>query len=178
MNCTIPSFTINYNTDLNSNTSTERVFGILNKLSIDDNHLEEGREVFKRFFDYLLPIMLPERALKLTYLEAKQLNCELIGTEHLLLAILKDENNIVTKSFQKKGIDYDEIKNELSLYSKVDKPEKIKKNVPKNSISDSADEDVREGGGKFFGGGVKKTPAGKSKTPVLDNFGRDLTRSA
>ena len=78
MNCTIPSFTINYNTDLNSNTSTERVFGILNKLSIDDNHLEEGREVFKRFFDYLLPIMLPERALKLitesinTYLVERQ----------------------------------------------------------------------------------------------------------
>jgi ATP-dependent Clp protease ATP-binding subunit ClpC len=119
-----------------------------------------------------------ERALKLTYLEAKQLNCELIGTEHLLLAILKDENNIVTKSFQKNGIDYDEIKNELSLYSKVDKTEKIKKHIPKSNISENADEERGEGGGKFIGGGMKKAAAGKSKTPVLDNFGRDLTKSA
>ena len=119
-----------------------------------------------------------ERALKLTYLEAKQQNCDLIGTEHLLLAILKDENNIVTKSFQKNGIDYDEIKNELPYYSKVDKTEKIKKNSPKSDISENADEEMGEGGGKVFGGGMKKAPVGKSKTPVLDNFGRDLTKYA
>ena len=54
-----------------------------------------------------------ERALKITYLEAKLFNSELIGTEHLLLAILKDEDNLVTKSFQKYGVDYDSVKEEV-----------------------------------------------------------------
>ena len=51
-----------------------------------------------------------ERALKLTYLEAKLYNSELIGTEHLLLAILKDEDNVVTRTFSSYGVDYDSVK--------------------------------------------------------------------
>ena len=47
-----------------------------------------------------------ERALKITYLEAKLFNSELIGTEHLLMAILKDENNLVTKTLAIYGATY------------------------------------------------------------------------
>lgn len=54
-----------------------------------------------------------ERALKLTYLEAKLFNSDLIGTEHLLLAILKDEDNIVTRTFSQYGVDYENVKEEL-----------------------------------------------------------------
>jgi len=57
--------------------------------------------------DNLPLVKQAERALKLTYLEAKLFNSELIGTEHLLLAILKDEDNLVTRSVKKYNVDYD-----------------------------------------------------------------------
>ncbi len=117
-----------------------------------------------------------ERALKITYLEAKWFNSELIGTEHLLLAILKDENNLVTKTFQNYGVTYELVKEELkSLLSggNEEKPFEPKDILPK----DDDDEDPEESG-KGFGSSAKKTSDSKSKTPVLDNFGRDITKAA
>lgn len=117
-----------------------------------------------------------ERALKITYLEAKWFNSELIGTEHLLLAILKDENNLVTKTFQNFGVTYELVKEELkSLLSGgiEEKPFEPKDILPK----DDDDEDPEESG-KGFGGSAKKPSDSKSKTPVLDNFGRDITKAA
>jgi ATP-dependent Clp protease ATP-binding subunit ClpC len=114
-----------------------------------------------------------ERALKITYLEAKLYNSDLIGTEHLLLAILKDEDNVVTKSFEKRGINYEVIKEELkTMISNTD--EKIIK--PKDSLPEDPADDMEEGRG--IGSGAKKFPDSKSKTPVLDNFGRDITKMA
>ncbi len=126
-----------------------------------------------------------ERALKLTYLEAKLFNSELIGTEHLLLAILKDEDNIVTRSLLKYGIDYELVKEEVKSYL-VSRDEDIIREQDKSQKSDTGefrdelpggaqDEDSDEG--SPFGTG-KKVADSKSKTPVLDNFGRDLTRAA
>jgi len=121
-----------------------------------------------------------ERALKLTYLEAKLYNSELIGTEHLLLAILKDEDNIVTKTFERFGVDYDSVKEELQaiMTTDTDKEDKVE---PIDPIRDqfpggSMDEEFDEG--KSFGKSGNKAKDTKSKTPVLDNFGRDLTRQA
>lgn len=117
-----------------------------------------------------------ERALKITYLEAKWFNSELIGTEHLLLAILKDENNLVTKSFQNYGISYEVAKEEIrAIVSNnfEEKPFDPKDILPK----DDDDEDPEEGG-KGYGSTPKKTSETKSKTPVLDNFGRDITKAA
>ena len=54
-----------------------------------------------------------ERALKITYLEAKLFKSELIGTEHLLLSILKDEDNIVTRTLKKYGVEYTMVKDEF-----------------------------------------------------------------
>ena len=54
-----------------------------------------------------------EKALKITYLEAKLFNSDLIGTEHLLLAILKDENNLVTRKLESLGVNYNNVKEEL-----------------------------------------------------------------
>ncbi|MEZ5084463.1 MAG: ATP-dependent Clp protease ATP-binding subunit [Bacteroidales bacterium] len=116
-----------------------------------------------------------ERALKITYLEAKLFNSELIGTEHLLLAILKDNDNIVTRSFNNYGVDYDAVKDELkTILSNVDGDLGLdpKDELPGGTAHDDPDE------GKEFGGGFKKVSDTKSKTPVLDNFGRDLTRYA
>jgi ATP-dependent Clp protease ATP-binding subunit ClpC len=113
-----------------------------------------------------------EKALKVTYLEARLFKTSLIGTEHLLLAILKDEDNIVTKTLEKMNVNYttvrDELKNLLT--------EEPRAQAPSNPMDDDNDED----GGNFGGasGGTKKVGDTKSKTPVLDNFGRDLTRAA
>jgi ATP-dependent Clp protease ATP-binding subunit ClpC len=118
-----------------------------------------------------------ERALKITYLEAKWFNSDLIGTEHLLLAILKDENNLVTKSFQNLGITYELAKEEVrAIVSNnfEEKPFEPKDIIPK----DDDDEDPEESGRSGYGTNPKKTSESKSKTPVLDNFGRDITKAA
>jgi ATP-dependent Clp protease ATP-binding subunit ClpC len=118
-----------------------------------------------------------ERALKITYLEAKLFNSELIGTEHLLMAILKDENNLVTKTLAAYGVTYNSVRDELKaiLASSNDttgfEPQDI---LPK----DEDDEESEEGGKGYTGGGQKKPQDSKSKTPVLDNFGRDITKAA
>lgn len=112
-----------------------------------------------------------EKALKVTYLEARLFKTILIGTEHLLLAILKDEENIVTKTLERYQVDYgtvrDELKNLLT--------EEPRAQASNNPLDDDNDDD----GGTFGGsGGTKKVSDSKSKTPVLDNFGRDLTKAA
>jgi ATP-dependent Clp protease ATP-binding subunit ClpC len=117
-----------------------------------------------------------ERALKITYLEAKLFSSELIGTEHLLLAILKDENNLVTKTFQSYGVSYEIVKDEL----KAIMTNGIEETGfdPKDILPKDEDDDDQEEAGKSFSGSQKKPQDSKSKTPVLDNFGRDITKAA
>jgi ATP-dependent Clp protease ATP-binding subunit ClpC len=117
-----------------------------------------------------------ERALKITYLEAKWFNSELIGTEHLLLAILKDENNLVTKAFHTYGVTYDAVKEELKSILSDGAEEKPFQ--PKDILPKDDDEEDPEEGNKSFGSSSKKPSDSKSKTPVLDNFGRDITKAA
>ena len=117
-----------------------------------------------------------ERALKITYLEAKIFNSELIGTEHLLLSILRDEDNIVTRYFERNGIDYDTAKEELK---KILKEKKAGERVdPTFDLpGDAADEEAEEAG-RSYGSSTRRPVESKSKTPVLDNFGRDITKAA
>ena len=117
-----------------------------------------------------------ERALKITYLEAKLFNSELIGTEHLLLAILKDENNLVTKTFAVFGVNYNSVKDELKaiLTSGSEEP----RFDPQDILPKDEDDEDPDEGGKSFSGSQKKPQDSKSKTPVLDNFGRDITKAA
>ncbi|MCE3280471.1 MAG: ATPase, ATP-binding subunit [Bacteroidetes bacterium] len=115
-----------------------------------------------------IPLMKQaERALKITYLEAKLFKSPVIGTEHLILSILKDEDNVATKSLNKFKVDYDVIKRELELSKSDPKAE-----FPGTPPDDDADED------SFSASSTKKPVDSKSKTPVLDNFGRDLTKAA
>jgi len=137
--------------------------------------------------DNLPLVKQAERALKLTYLEAKLFNSELIGTEHLLLAILKDEDNLVTRSVKKYNVDYDLFKEEVKSYlitgEDSSQPQGERERLfgetdadPKDELSGSSqDDDPDEGGGIE---NLRKTADSKSKTPVLDNFGRDLTKAA
>ncbi len=117
-----------------------------------------------------------ERALKITYLEAKMFKSELIGTEHLLLSILKDEDNLVSKTFKKYGVEYGMVKDELKTISTRDQD--LPSVEPIDELSEDAPDDEMDDGGRGFGGNIKKISDSKSKTPVLDNFGRDITRAA
>lgn len=114
-----------------------------------------------------------ERILKFTFLESQVFKSELIGTEHLLLAILKDDNNLVTKTLNNSNIDYQLVKEELAglINDGSEKRFDPKDEIPGNT----GNEDSEEGS---FGNEFKKSGDSKSKTPVLDNFGRDLTKLA
>lgn len=117
-----------------------------------------------------------ERALKITYLEARMFKSDLIGTEHLLLSILKDEDNLVSRTFKKYGVEYGMVKDELkTIISRDQGGPSIE---PVDELSEDTPEEEMDEGGRGFGGNIKKISDSKSKTPVLDNFGRDVTRAA
>ncbi|SNS51676.1 ATP-dependent Clp protease ATP-binding subunit ClpC [Belliella buryatensis] len=112
-----------------------------------------------------------EKVLKITYLEAKIFKSALIGTEHLLLSILRDEDNIATQILQKFDTNYDAVKEMLEF--QTDGPRS-------KAEADDPDEDSSKLFGSSGSGasGSSKPGAEKSRTPVLDNFGRDLTKMA
>jgi ATP-dependent Clp protease ATP-binding subunit ClpC len=114
-----------------------------------------------------------ERILKIIYLEAKTFKSSTIETEHLLLSILKDMDNVATKALHKHGIDYQSVREELENVTGYIKEE----DLPRAEMS-SADDDDDERSFSSGSGSQKKPGDSKSKTPVLDNFGRDLTRMA
>jgi len=113
-----------------------------------------------------------EKVLKITYLEAKIFKSQLIGTEHLLLSILRDEDNIATQILSKFQVNYEVIKELLEYHSH---------NPMSSADADDSDEDSGRMFGSSSGSGGKDAAKGsteKSRTPVLDNFGRDLTKLA
>ncbi|MFT4898940.1 MAG: ATP-dependent Clp protease ATP-binding subunit ClpC [Flavobacteriales bacterium] len=112
-----------------------------------------------------------ERALKITYLEAKLFKSSLIGTEHLLLSILKDDDNVVTNVFEEFNVDYETVKNEMDMIEEETDPKAEFPGGPSEDDS-SGSKDDSSGAGNT---GAKKPGDAKSTTPVLDNFGRDLT---
>ena len=115
-----------------------------------------------------------ERTLKYVYLEARLFKSETIGTEHLLLAILKDENNLATNKLKNYGITYTAVKDEiLSILKEPDDGEI--KYTPKAEFPGETEE---PSGHRPSSGRSKKSGEPKSSTPVLDNFGRDLTKLA
>ncbi len=98
-----------------------------------------------------------EKVLKITYLEAKLYKSDVIGTEHLLLSLLRDEDNIAAQILAQFSVNYDAVRKELDniLSGKPSAPQKGEK-----------------------GGTRTKSAPERVKTPVLDNFGRDLTKLA
>lgn len=94
-----------------------------------------------------------EKVLKITYLEAKLYKSDVIGTEHLLLSLLRDDDNIAAQILHQFNIHYDVVRSEL------DNIISGKPTTPHHTTP------------------AEKKPE-KSKTPVLDNFGHDLTKLA
>lgn len=158
---------------------------ILDDLGVDDQVLRKKIESATKLGDTSKPISLgniplikqAEKALKITYLEAKLFKSPSIGTEHLLLAILKDEDNVATRSMRQMGIDYEIVRNELE--SIMNEPEDLFSSHFGDSDDDEDDDATPFGSGGPTGGQpVRKVSDPKSRTPVLDNFGRDLTKFA
>ncbi|NPD47133.1 ATP-dependent Clp protease ATP-binding subunit [Lentimicrobium sp. S6] len=122
-----------------------------------------------------------ERIIKLTYLEARRFQSQQVGTEHLLLAILKDPDNIVTQMLDKNQIDYSKITTLVQEYSSGKEEETQDKIDPiEDQYPGGFPPEPDEGSGKSqkTNKPSKKDGDPKSSTPVLDNFGRDLTRLA
>ena len=119
-----------------------------------------------------------ERALKTTFLEAKLFQSTSINTAHLLLCILRNENDPTTKVLHKLQVDYETVKDQFK-YMSVESDDDDFIDMPSADAfpDDAADEDNR-GQGASFSSSTDDKKSKKSSTPVLDNFGRDLTKVA
>ena len=110
-----------------------------------------------------------EKVIRVTVLEAKALKSATVETEHLMLSILKNKENIATQILNQFDVDYDLFRQELGI---------VKSNDPRAEFTDENEDDFDDE--KKYSGqkSSRQQGAAKSKTPVLDNFGRDITRLA
>lgn len=163
---------------------------LLKRLNVDLAHLRKQIESTMRLASVgqsnqvyqSIPLTTQaERILKLTYLEAKNFRASLVGTEHLLLSILKDNDNAATRTLASASIDYRSVREELIASEGLDAPSDTPLNSPRAEFPPSEDDDEPFMGSGATGGtgsSAKRQGDSKSKTPVLDNFGRDLTKMA
>ena len=162
-----------------------KAISILNALDVDLNHLRRKVEILSpaNAEGTLAPqdkknlhlTRQAERALKTTFLEAKLFQSSAINTAHLLLCILRNENDPTTKLLHKMNVDYDGVKEEFKemLVKDDDYAE------PKGqAFSDSEEATPNQDSDQLFTSAGNNKGQKKSKTPVLDNFGRDLTALA
>jgi len=129
--------------------------------------------------DKITLVKQAEKMLKITFLEAKLFKSPQIDTEHVLLSMLKDQDNLATRALHKFNVDYEHVKHEVDTILAGDGPTPASERPsPKAQGPQSADDDDDDSGSASYGAGAKKPGDSKSKTPVLDNFGRDLTKMA
>lgn len=109
-----------------------------------------------------------EKVIKFALLEAKTMQSDIIGTEHLMMSILKIKENIATEILGRFSIDHDVFKTEYQIQNK---------DIRADMTNDGGEEEAFEDEDRSKAAS-KKPGASKSKTPVLDNFGRDITKMA
>jgi len=162
-----------------------KAISILDALSVDLEHLRRKVEILspanpnpslmQQDKKNLHLTRQAERALKTTFLEAKLFQSTAINTAHLLLCILRNENDPTTKLLQKMMVDYDGVKEQFKAMITSD--DDYTRDVPEASFS--SEPEPEDGNAASFGSRTTANNGGKkSKTPVLDNFGRDLTQMA
>jgi len=116
-----------------------------------------------------------EKVLRITYLEAKLYKSDTIGTEHLLLSLLREEENIAAQILNQFNINYETVREELDMIITGKTSHQEVSNSDSDSDEMSADDSGQE---SERSGSARSKKMEKTKTPVLDNFGRDLTRLA
>jgi len=165
-----------------------KAVNILNALDIDLNHLRRKVEILSpanpnagisaNDKKNLHLTRQAERALKTTFLEAKLFQSSSINTAHLLLCILRNENDPTTKLLHKMKVDYDGVKDQFKLMITNDE-DYIEPSASDSFPNDDDDAAASDGDKEnLFSGSSSSKGNKKSKTPVLDNFGRDLTAQA
>lgn len=117
-----------------------------------------------------------EKVIRVTVLEAKALKSPLVESEHLMLSILKNKENVATQILMQYDVDYDSFRNDLGMVRSEGGTS------TKAEYSGDDDDDFDEERKGNYSGGQKgrgqQAANVKSKTPVLDNFGRDVTKLA
>lgn len=111
-----------------------------------------------------------EKVIRITVLEAKALKSATVETEHLMLSILKNKENVATQILGNLDVDYERFKGELSI---------LQGGSPTSDYNDPGSEEFDDDDERRQY--QQRKPAAsntKSKTPVLDNFGRDITKFA
>jgi len=160
-----------------------KAISILDQLDIDLEHLRRKVEILSPSNAESLTsndkknlrlTRQAERAIKTTFLEAKLFQSTTINTAHLLLCILRNENDPTTRLMQKMKVDYDTVKEQFK--SMITQDEDYLDSPSADSFSESSDLPEEENSSNKSSSNTKKGV--KSKTPVLDNFGRDLTKFA
>jgi len=162
-----------------------KAISILDALDVDLDHLRRKVEILspanpnpgntQKDKKNLHLTRQAERALKTTFLEAKLFQSSSINTAHLLLCILRNENDPTTKLLHKLKVDYDGVKEQFKSMITSD-DDYIDSPTSESFPSDS--DEPSEGKEASFGASSGQKGSKKSKTPVLDNFGRDLTQLA
>ncbi|WP_350286981.1 ATP-dependent Clp protease ATP-binding subunit [uncultured Croceitalea sp.] len=162
-----------------------KAINILDALDVDLDHLRRKVEILspanpntgtiQKDKKNLHLTRQAERALKTTFLEAKLFQSSSINTAHLLLCILRNENDPTTKLLHKLKVDYDNVKEQFK--SMITSDDDYIDSPTSESFPSDSDEpgDSKE---STFGSSSSQKGSKKSKTPVLDNFGRDLTKLA
>ena len=162
-----------------------KAISILDALEVDLDHLRRKVEILspsnpnangvQKDKKNLHLTRQAERALKTTFLEAKLFQSSSINTAHLLLCILRNENDPTTKLLHKLKVDYDGVKEQFKFMI-TSEDDMVDGPTAESFPSDS--DDTTEGKESTFGATSGQKGTKKSKTPVLDNFGRDLTQMA
>lgn len=125
-----------------------------------------------------------DRTLKLSQLEARMLRHGEIDAEHLLLAILKDDSNVVSQILQQFNVNYKSFHSQISELDRQERPDTTEK--PRNMAEHNDSErngDEEEGDEEAFAAGYGNTAtqtasSNDSSTPMLDRFGFDMTLAA
>ncbi|WP_282018237.1 ATP-dependent Clp protease ATP-binding subunit [Salegentibacter mishustinae] len=166
-----------------------KAIDILNALDIDLSHLRRKVEILSPANPESTAVSnekrnlhltrQAERALKTTFLEAKLFQSSNINTAHLLLCILRNENDPTTKLLNKLKVDYDGVKDQFKYMIASDETDFQDSPTAESFSDDDGNTDDATKDNPFSGGGSGPGKTSKkSKTPVLDNFGRDLTAMA
>ena len=161
-----------------------KAIDILNSLSVDIHYLRTKVEILSppnsdssfttNSKKNLHLTRQAERALKTTFLEAKLFQNSIINTAHLLLCILRNENDPSTKLLNKLDVDYDNVKDYYKNMVVDDENDDYSND--RETTSFKAGEGLEKNDEKDSTSKPSKIKSNKkTKTPVLDNFGKDLT---
>jgi len=159
----------------------------LSKLNVDTMRVKRSIEkrVSRTDSQYVsedLPLTkATERVLKMVFLEARSLESrghksEVIDTEHLLLAILKEDNNLASSILNEEGLEWSQLQDSIAGYPSPTSGAGFTDDDP-----DEEEEMPRSNDGARSGDSKQQTRTKQgsgSDTPALDNFGNDMTKAA